>query len=121
MIVYLDPDDYKEDTRKRQEIKKLPPDPRPNTQARNRRRNLKVDGMRTAAGFYPKDRGSYGTIDEGIEVIKVEPNREEGEDSSDIVSDSSDGAGWLAQNDQRNLDRARRNQMVWKIVEEDPF
>lgn len=60
--------------------------------------------MKTAAGFYPKDRGSsFGTIDEGIEVIKVEPNREDAEDSSDIVSDSSDGAGWLAQNDQRNL------------------
>lgn len=35
--------------------------------------------MRTAVGFYPKERGEYSTIEEGIEVIKVEPNREERE------------------------------------------
>lgn len=38
-----------------------------------------------------------------------------------MVSDESDGAGWLAQNDERNMNRARKNQLVWKIMEEDPF
>lgn len=65
MIVYLDPDDYKEDTRKKKEIKKLPPEPRPNTQdKKGRKRNLRVEGMKTAAGFYPRDRDTvYGTIE----------------------------------------------------------
>jgi hypothetical protein len=56
MIVYLDPDDYKEDARKKQEIKKISPDPRPTTQGRGRRQQPRVDGMRTSAGFYPRER-----------------------------------------------------------------
>ena len=50
-------------------------------------------------------------------MIKVEPNREDRSENSDLVSDSSDGAGWLAQNDERNIARARKNQLVWKIME----
>lgn len=64
MIVYLDPDDYKEETKKRQEIKQAPmPAPKPasrlGSQRKDRKRNLKVDGMKTTAGFFPRDRGNY--------------------------------------------------------------
>ena len=71
--------------------------------------------MKTTTNFFPRDRGNQSG-EEGIQVIKVEPNRDEREENSDLVSDSSDGAGWLAQNDERNINRARRNQLVWKIM-----
>jgi hypothetical protein len=50
--------------------------PRPVSQQRNmRRRNPKTDAMKTAAGFYPRERNS--STDETIEIIKVEPNKED--------------------------------------------
>jgi len=77
MIVYLDPDDYKEDTRRKQEKIKEVNMPRPESQQRGgpRRRNIRTEGMKTAANFYPRDRSI--TPMEGIEVIKVEPGKEE--------------------------------------------
>ena len=67
MIVYLDPDDYKEETKKKQEKKETPPPSReparPGTQRpgsqqrRDRKRTPKVDAMRTTGNFYPRDRG----------------------------------------------------------------
>ena len=50
--------------------------PRPDSQQRNmRKRNIRTDGMRTAAGFYPKNTGP-AVLEDGIEVIKVEPNND---------------------------------------------
>jgi hypothetical protein len=51
-------------------------------------------------------------------VIKVEPNHSE-VDQSDLVSDTTEGYGWLAHNDERNVSRARQNKTVWKIVDEE--
>lgn len=123
LIVYLDPEDYKEDFLRRQEREKQrlkeqqrekelqkskpqeEPRPtssqmRPSTQARATRRALKMDGMRTGANFYPRARGpqNHEIIEEDVEVIKVEPNHSE-VDQSDIVSDNTEGFGWLDQND----------------------
>ncbi len=53
-----------------------------------------------------------------MEVIKVEPNQSE-VDQSDIISDVTDGPGWLPQEDERNASRARQNKTVWKIVDPD--
>ena len=67
MIVYLDPDDYKEETRKKQEIRQVPmPVPRPGSnQQRNMRRKNRTNGMKTAVGFFPQEK-SLDSIDEGI-------------------------------------------------------
>ena len=35
------------------------------------------------------------------------------------MSDSSDGMGWLGENDERNRVRERNKKPVWKILEED--
>lgn len=96
---------------------------RPTTQGqgiRDTRRARKVDGMRTAANFYPRARGprNHEIIEEDVEVIKVEPNKSEIDENSDIVSDNSEGGGWLAQNDERNIKRAQLNKTVWKIMDE---
>ena len=57
MIVYLDPEDYKEEARKKQEKKMaVPARPTTNQNERKARRNMRTDGMRTAAGFYPVDK-----------------------------------------------------------------
>lgn len=65
MIVYLDPDDYKEDTRRKQEKIKEINMPRPESQQRGgvRRRNIRTDGMKTAANFFPRDRSISSSID----------------------------------------------------------
>ena len=78
---------------------------------------MRTDAIRTTTGFYPMQR-NRDIIQEQIEVIKVKP-KEQSEESSDIVSDSSDGAGWLDQNDERNMSRAKNNKLVWKIIEEE--
>lgn len=93
---------------------------RPVTQMRNSRKSLRVDGMKTGANFYPRIRGpqNHEIIEEDVEVIKVEPNHSE-VDQSDIVSDTSEGYGWLNQNDERNISRARQNKTVWKIMDEE--
>jgi hypothetical protein len=93
---------------------------RPNTQARNTRRAIKVDGMRTGANFYPRSRGpqNHEIIEEDVEVIKVEPNHSE-VDQSDIISDNTEGLGWLDEKDERNVSRGRQNKTVWKIVDEE--
>ncbi len=73
LIVYLDPDDYKEEFLRKREQKlkekekeqkefstpqiKKEDYMRPVTQMKSSRRNLKVDGMRTGANFYPRARG----------------------------------------------------------------
>lgn len=69
--MYLDPDDYKEEFLRKREQKlkekekeqystpqnKKEEYMRPVTQMKSSRRNLKVDGMKTGANFYPRIRG----------------------------------------------------------------
>jgi hypothetical protein len=72
--------------------------------------------MRTTAGFYPKARNIRNEIlEEKIEVIKVEPRSD---DESEVVSEVSEGGGWLTKNDERNKLRSLQNKTLWKIMDE---
>ena len=89
MIIFVDPDDY--DKKLAQKKGNKVPEPRPGTQggraeSRLGKRNRRTDGMKTAAGFYPRGRGKHEAIEEDIEVIKVEPRSD---DESDKVSELS--------------------------------
>lgn len=53
-------------------------------------------------------------IEEDVEVIKVERRSD---DEDDIVSEVSEGGGWLETGDERNKLRALQKKTLWKIVE----
>lgn len=48
-------------------------------------------------------------------MIKVEKRSD---DESDIVSEVSEGGGWLSKNDDRIKMRALQNKTLWKLMDE---
>ena len=48
-----------------------------------------------------------------MEVIKVE---RKSDDESDIMSEVSEGMGWIGKEDDRHKKRAMQNKTLWKII-----